>query len=271
MPREIYRRRPSGTTDDIPASEASGIGAITEPARRAVLRDDLVGGRDALAYLRQLARGNTLPRSHVPEAADPASMPPVLLIHGFLGTRGSMFVLEKRLAADGTTVFSFNLGVLNTGDIRASAGRIRKKIDSILAQVAVDKIDIIGHSMGGLIGLYYIKRLGGASKVRKLVMMGTPIEGTWAALFGVATLGLVSASSWQILPRSRFLRELTAGPLPPGVDVYTIAAERDWVCPPGATMLPGATRMTVPLGHSSLVISDEVYRCIYQALHGRAP
>ena len=197
-----------------------------------------------------------------------AGTPPVLLIHGFLGTRGSMIVLERRLAADGHTVFSFNLGLLNTADIRASAGRIRKKIESILAQVAVDKIDIVGHSMGGLIGLYYIKRLGGAPKVRKLVMMGTPIEGTWSALAGVATVGLVSASSWQILPHSRFLRELAQGPLPDGVEVYSIAAERDWVCPPDATVLAGSTRMTVPLGHSSLVMSDEVYRCVRSALHG---
>ncbi len=42
--------------------------------------------------------------------------------------------------------------------------------------------------MGGLIGLYYIKKLGGHTRVRKLVMMGTPVRGTWAALFGVVTL-----------------------------------------------------------------------------------
>ena len=39
-------------------------------------------------------------------------------------------------------------------------------------------------------------------------MMGTPIKGTWVALLGVATLGLWSSSSWQLLPRSRFLDEL---------------------------------------------------------------
>ena len=190
----------------------------------------------------------------------------MLLIHGFLGTRGSLFMLERRLTRDGVCVFSFNLGPFNVRDIRASAFLIHRKIESILRQAPVQKIDIIGHSMGGLIGLYYIKRLGGASKVRKLIMMGTPMTGTWAALAGVATVGLWSASSWQILPGSRFLKDLAEGPLPPEVEYYTVAAVRDWVCPLPSTKLDGATALTVPLGHSSLVVSAEVYKRILWAL-----
>ena len=75
-------------------------------------------------------------------------------------------------------------------------------IQSILDQTQVRRIDIVGHSMGGLIGLYYIKRLGGHQRVRRLVMMGSPVRGTWAALLGVATIGLFSSSSWQLLPGS---------------------------------------------------------------------
>src|SRR6185369_5792728 len=117
---------------------------------------------------------------------------PVLLIHGYLGTRGSMYILERRLNDDGLCVFSFNLGSLNVRDIRTSAFLIHRKIESILAQTTVRHIDIVGHSMGGLIGLYYVKKLGGADRVRKLVMMGTPIAGTWSALAGTTTLGLWS-------------------------------------------------------------------------------
>ena len=229
----------------------------------ATLRDDLVGGRHALAYLRHLARGNRQPRDQFEVSAE---HPPVLLIHGFLGTRGSMYIMERRLNDDGVCVFSFNLGVLNTRDIRSSAFLIHRKIESILTQARVDKIDIVGHSMGGLIGLYYVKKLGGHDKVRKLVMMGTPLGGTWSALLGVATVGLMSPSSWQILPRSSFLEELKRGALPPSVRYYSIAAERDWVCPPASTVLEGARQLAVPLGHSSLVVSGEVYRHVIGAL-----
>ena len=232
---------------------------------RSSLDQDLTGGRHALAYLRHLARGNQVRRTAFFDSVD-ARHPPVILIHGFLGTRGSMYIMERRLNSDGICVFSFNLGAVNLRDIRASAFLIHRKIEAILAQAPVEKVDIIGHSMGGLIGLYYIKKLGGHDKVRKLVMMGTPISGTWSALLGVATVGLVSPSSWQILPRSRFLKELARGPLPAEVEYYSIAAERDWVCPEERTLLEGATRLTVPLGHSSLVISEEVYRHVIWAL-----
>ena len=219
---------------------------------------EIAGAPHGLSYLRHLARGNRIRRQASFENVDDRQ-PPVLLIHGFLGTRGSLYPLERRLVSEGLCVFSFNLGALNSRDIRASSFLIHRKIESILSQTSVKRIDIVGHSMGGLIGLYYLKKLGGHSRVRRLIMMGTPVKGTWAALAGVVTLGLWSKSSWQLLPRSRFLDELNQGSLPPDVEIYTLAAARDWVCPLPTTRLRGATPVTVPMGHASLVMSDEVF------------
>ncbi len=233
--------------------------------RRSTIGQDVAGGADGLSYLRHLVRGNRIKRGATFDEVTPES-PPILIIHGFLGTRGSMYLLERRLVEDGFVVVSFNLGTLNVRDIRRSAFLIHRKIERILAQTPSQRIDIIGHSMGGLIGLYYVKKLGGHARVRKLVMMGTPVRGTWAALAGVVTLGLWSTSSWQLLPRSRFLDELAQGPMPPNVEVHTIAAARDWVVPLSTTRLSGANAMTVPLGHSSLVVSEEVYRRVVNAL-----
>jgi pimeloyl-ACP methyl ester carboxylesterase len=228
--------------------------------RRSTVGQDLAGGADGLAYLRHLARGNrVVRRQDAFDQLDPAR-PPVLLIHGFLGTRGSMYLLERRLVEDGHVVISFNIGALNVRDIRASAFMIHRKIERILAQTPLQRLDIIGHSMGGLIGLYYVKKLGGHARVRRLVMMGTPVRGTWVALAGIATLGLWSTSSWQLLPRSRFLDELAQGPLPPQTEIHTLAAVRDWVVPLPRTRLSGAASTTVPLGHSSLVVAEDVYQ-----------
>ncbi len=232
------------------------------------VRHELSGARDTLAYLRHLARGNRIERRKFFESID-EDRPPVLLIHGYLGTRGSMYLLERRLNDDGVCVFSFNLGMINVRDIRSSAFLIHRKIESILAQTPVKQIDIIGHSMGGLIGLYYIKKLGGHEKVRKLVMLGTPLRGSWLALAGIATLGLFGSSSWQLIPGSGFLRELAEGPSPTSVQYYTIVADRDWITPPASSILEQAHHMSVPLGHSSLVMSEEVYRHVLWALRHR--
>ena len=233
--------------------------------RRSTAGQDFAAAADGLSYLRNLARGNHIRRAASFEETK-LSAPPVLLIHGFLGTRGSMYLLERRLVEDGFVVVSFNIGALNSRDIRRSAFLIHRKIERILAQTPSQKIDIVGHSMGGLIGLYYLKKLGGHARVRRLIMMGTPVRGTWVALAGIATLGFLSTSSWQLLPRSRFLDELAQGSIPEGSEVYSIAAARDWVAPPSSTKLPGASLVTVPLGHSSLVVDEAVYRRLVSIL-----
>src|SRR5690606_38097343 len=43
------------------------------------------------------------------------------------------------------------------------------------------QVDVVGHSLGGLIARYYVQRLGGDGRVRTLVTLGTPHSGTRVA------------------------------------------------------------------------------------------
>jgi hypothetical protein len=117
-----------------------------------------------------------------------------------------------------------------------------------------------------LVSLYYNNRLGGHRRVHKMISMGTPHQGTWAAILGVAAFGLFSPSTWQLLPKSDFLQELSRGPLPPETSFYTIRAQDDLLCPFERSLLPGSTDIVVPYGHASLVISGRVYEEIKKAL-----
>src|SRR5450432_2507973 len=215
----------------------------------------------AALYLRQLLRGNRGDRAHAAAgpAADRAPGPPVLLIHGYLATKGSLHLLEEHLARRGHVVMSFRFGPvpLNLGDIRDSAGLIARKVESIIEQTGVERVDIVGHSMGGLVGLDYVKRLGGRHRVRRLVLMGTPTQGTWSALFGLVTAPL-GLASLQLLPGSPFLQALADTPLPPGVDVVSIGALRDWLAPVARTALAGVRQIDLPTGHSGLLVDEQV-------------
>jgi pimeloyl-ACP methyl ester carboxylesterase len=219
--------------------------------------DNVADSGHAAVYLRQLFRGNRAPRAQGATVSTDAAQPPVLLIHGYLATRGSLHLLERQLVDRGHIVISYPLGTVNWGDIRDSAGLIARKVESIVAQTEVKKIDVVGHSLGGLVGLYYLKRLGGRHRVRRLIMLGTPTHGTWSALFGLFTAPL-GLASLQLLPGSPFLRELAEMPLPKGAEVVSIGAIRDWLAPLSTTILDGVRHITLPTDHSGLLVDAEV-------------
>lgn len=221
----------------------------------------VVDSQHTAVYLRQLLRGNRGPAAAAdiapPTGADDAPHPPVLLLHGYLATRGSLHLLERRLHERRHLVFSYRLGLMNLGDIRESAALIARKVESLVTQTSVKQIDIIGHSMGGLVGLYYVKRLGGRHRVRRLIMLGTPAVGTWSALLGLVTAPFGKASL-QLLPYSPFLRELHDTPIPPGVEVISVGGERDFLAPLASTALAGVRHVVLPTCHSGLLVDSSV-------------
>jgi pimeloyl-ACP methyl ester carboxylesterase len=231
------------------------------------LTDNVADSGHAAVYLRQLLRGNRGDRDHinVPGDGRQTGAPPVLLIHGYMATKGSLHLLEQHLARRGHVVMSFRFGPINLGDIRESAGLVARKVESIIAQTGVSQVAIVGHSMGGLVGLYYLKRLGGRHRVRRLVLMGTPTQGTWSALFGLVTAPL-GLASLQLLPGSPFLQELTETPLPQNVDVVSIGALRDWLAPVARTALAGVRHVALPTSHSGLLVDEEVANIVADLL-----
>lgn len=219
--------------------------------------------RRVASWMRQTLRGNRLAPAAGPAPA--GSSPPVLLIHGYLATRGSLALLERRLTAKGHAVLSYRLGLVHTADISESAALIARKIEAIATQTGTKRVDIVGHSMGGLVALYYLKRLGGRRRVRRLIMLGTPVAGTWSALLGVAAAPLGRASL-QLLPFSQFLRELAEADLPPGVEVVCISGDHDWLAPSRSTHLPGVRHIALATNHAGLLVDEEVATVIAEVL-----
>jgi pimeloyl-ACP methyl ester carboxylesterase len=228
-----------------------------------ILGRGALDSRRAAAFVRHTLRGNRV--APVPAGRSSADQPPVLLIHGYLATRGSLHLLERRLTEMGHLVLTYRLGLVHAGDICESAAKIAAKIESFAAQTHLDRMDIVGHSMGGLVGLYYVKRMGGRRRIRRLVMLGTPTGGTWSALLGVA-LAPLGRASLQLLPDSAFLRELDEGPLPPEVEIFSVAGEYDRLAPPATTRLRGVRHTCLPTNHAGLLVDAGVARAIAEIL-----
>jgi hypothetical protein len=144
-----------------------------------------------------------------PHSTDTARLPeqarpPVVLLHGFIDNRSVFVLLRRSLAQHGRQqIESLNYSPL-TCDIRTAAELLGRHIEEICERTGCEQVDVVGHSLGGLIARYYVQRLGGDARVRTLVTLGTPHAGTQ-----VAPLANAHPIVRQMRPGSPVIEELT--------------------------------------------------------------
>ncbi|WP_182444355.1 triacylglycerol lipase [Streptacidiphilus sp. PB12-B1b] len=198
-----------------------------------------------------------------PSAAHPY---PVVLVNGTFANMSDNWGAASPLLADnGYCVFAFNYGgaspnsiLQSTGDIPTSAGQLESFVNQVLAATGSAKVDLVGHSQGGMMPRYYIKNLGGAAKVDKLVALAPSNNGT--TLDGITELGrqlnLIDpingllngpcAACVQQEDGSAFLTALNAGgETVPGVGYTVIESTDDEVVTPYTNaFLPAAPNVS---------------------------
>jgi len=144
-------------------------------------------------------------------AAEP-QREPVILVHGWAGSGADMTAMRDAFAAAGYPAYTVDLPGQNN---IVNAGTIAAVVSSVRAQTGAAKVNLVGHSMGGLSTRWYIKYLGGAETVRSYVSMGSPQYGYLPACL------LGEQDGGQMCPFSGFLRDLNAGDDTPGALPYT--------------------------------------------------
>ena len=197
-----------------------------------------------------------------PSAAHPF---PVVLVHGtFENMNDNWGGASPLLADNGYCVFAFNYGgssasspIQGTGDITASAAQLATFVNSVLAATGAAKVDLVGHSQGGMMPRYYLNFLGGGAKVNDFVAFapsnyGTTLDGITklASLLGVA--GQINGALTSVCPAcvqqeqgSAFLAGLNATPTVPGVRYTVIESTGDEVVTPYTNaFLPAAANVT---------------------------
>ncbi len=127
---------------------------------------------------------------------------PVVFVHGYLHNRSAWVKYFRWLRREGYShLLAIDLrGKFNS--IETYARQLSREIEELTRNCGAEKVDIVAHSMGGLVSRYYIQKLGGDKKVRKLVTLGTPHNGTKVAVF------VVGKARKEMLPKSGFFKEI---------------------------------------------------------------
>lgn len=207
-----------------------------------------------------------------PSAAHPR---PVILVHGtFEDMSDNWQALSPLLYDSGYCVFALNygsyggsgqLGIYGTGDIAASAEQLASFVTQVLAATGATKVDLVGHSQGGMMPRYYLRFLGGAAKVHALVGLapsnhGTTLDGlfTLANLLGAgSSFGVLCPACEQQEAGSAFLTKLNARrDTVPGVRYTVIESANDEVVTPYTSAFLSGSNVTDILLQSQCILDQ---------------
>jgi triacylglycerol lipase len=171
---------------------------------------------------------------------------PVILVPGTFDAT-SWGTIGFALTQLGYCVSTLNYGNAGTSDIAASAHELSAFVDQILARTGAKRVAIVGHSEGGLMPRYYIKFLGGASKVSALVALSPSNHGTYNPVALVGAVSGCTACAQQLAWGSPFLQQLNSGNETPGPVNYTVIETKfdEVVIPYSSAFLSGpSSRVT---------------------------
>jgi triacylglycerol esterase/lipase EstA (alpha/beta hydrolase family) len=160
-----------------------------------------------------------------PTAAHPE---PVILVHGTAENMSDNWqAMSPALKSAGYCVYAFNygsyngsgtVGVYGIGPIERSAQELAAEVQSVLTQTGAAKVDLVGHSQGGMMPRYYLKNIDG-TKVDDLVALSPSNHGTTSPF--ASPLGGPCPACAEQNAGSDFITQLKAGDETPGTADYT--------------------------------------------------
>lgn len=210
-----------------------------------------------------------------PQALQEGIRPKVVLLCGWATTPGTMSLMAKRFDAAGYAPFIFDHGGwfkrLNMDSIASLAERALVAIRELRGDG--DRIALVGHSLGGIVGRYLVCELGAAQELHTLVTLGSPHRGSPVAkTASKVPIVAASPSIHEIVPNSDLITRLNAQPFPPDLSVLAIVSDTDRHCPrPCAELEDALLRHDVHnlivsgIGHEALVIDHGVFDLVKRA------
>lgn len=191
-----------------------------------------------------------------------SSRRPILFLHGVFHNPATFAWLKQKLAWAGWRRF----GELNLWSslrpIPENAHRIHDSVEALCRAHEAEEVDIVAHSMGGILARYYVQLLGGHARVRHLITLATPHQGTRLSRFSLFP------QLRELSPGSETLARLNLRPLPERTLGVSVSGELDVLMQPrGCDHWPGARNFRLAgVGHAGLLFSKRVAQILISHL-----
>ncbi|GEM_PF-665893 len=210
-------------------------------------RQAFVGGMSAfvtaVGLLIGLAAGGVLGSTAAPRVAGAGVV--VVLVPGYGGSTAGVDVLADHIGDTGMATEVVRLPDRGTGDLVSQADVVNGYVNKALRTGA--EVDVVGFSAGGVVARLWDAEYDGGVKVRRVITLGSPLNGTRIAAAGnAADPSACPQACQELVPGSTLLTQLRRIPLGTRPGWLSVWTEDDQVVrPPDSARLPGA--VNVPL------------------------
>jgi triacylglycerol esterase/lipase EstA (alpha/beta hydrolase family) len=193
---------------------------------------------------------------------------PVLFVHGIWDTGARFDTMRGALAIAGIDRGHALDLVPNDGraSIRAMAEQVDRAADALRESHGVERIDVVGFSMGALVSRYWIQRVGGRDRARRFVSISGPHAGTLTAHVTGVEAGR------EMRPGSDVLRDLAQDVDPWGVvEVHCMFTPLDLMIVPATSSILAGARTVRRFGvaiHRWMITDARVVAAVVATLRG---
>ena len=191
---------------------------------------------------------------------------PVLLIHGYGHNASAWLMLRKALKQAGfTSVHTMNYNPLSH-DIPQIAKQLSDRVETIRGLTGADKVNIVGHSLGGVVTRWYVQECDGDLRVNTAITLSSPHKGTLAAFFPPGR------TARECRPGSWVMRRLNHRVRPTAVRWVAFYGDTDALIQPthaGRIDVPAlaARNVLIPgMGHIGILLSGDVVNQVVEEL-----
>lgn len=185
----------------------------------------------------------------------------VVLVHGFVCNRGLWNPWMRRLRARGVPFCAVTLEPV-FGDIDLTVRLLDDAVRRVERATGVPPL-VVAHSMGGLAVRAWLREHQADQRVRAVLTLGTPHQGTWLARWSLAR------NARQMMPDSAWLTELAQNEPASRRRLFLCGFSHcdNIVFPASRALLPGARAWHIPgAAHVAMIDRPEVFERVLAAL-----